>query len=885
MKKLLRLLLIREDEKKSVLYFLSLFFIIGCGMAMGKASADALFFKRFGIEYLPVMYIALGVLLAAVSFVYASFADRISAEKFFFWLFLILIILLTSIWSLINYTDSSASYPVYFLIYEAASEILLIHTALYLNQNMDTFKSKRLSPIILAGSQLGLITGGLLVATLAPIIGTSQIILLWCAMLVLAGIMIITWHKLKGPSAYFYNKHSSNSLKKSLQTIKQGINFSRNSSLLRASSLAFFFLVITFYTLYYVTNQIYTNHFETEEELTAFFGMLTAATSLTALLLQIFITNRAIDKFGVRKVNLFFPIAITLGFVNLILLLKLPAAVIGSFIKDSIGPAFNKPVSNMMFNILPKNIQGRSRAVSIGIVLPLALFSCALILLYAQHFEHSYYFLIPGFITCLLLLYFSTRMNKAYITTLIQHLKEQVYLPEKSLSSQSSKSLLSSLEENMKQSDDKLTISCARVLIKSHPKKASSIIARRLQTSSSKTADQLVRIISDYSTKPLIDIIKNPDKYPAIDQHLEATILHILFQKKTPFAKNFIGKALNSTNPRLCVAGISGCFSYNSDQYLLQAMNDWLDLTSSGCTRLLAALQLTDTIKEADDKNKKNLIKNYHAAFLRLLNTDNFTWQMQTLNSMCNWPYETTPELRTKLLSLFDNNNPYLRIAIIKCSGLFEFTEQMSLLIRAFEDGHSKVREVAMKILLSKTPDTELIAQQWLINNDSYTTPRAQQTMLEQLLNDNLTQNTLIQMADSKTTLARHYYDAMQILKHHKNRNSAFYLTYSTVSERLMQTSRLLLNILNQLEKTDIISVVKAAINSADQQLIASACEAIKSLENKKISGLLIDVLQDDFELKSNYTLIFKDIEETLNWCKLQDQWLYTCATKALEYD
>ena len=885
MKKLLRLLLIREDEKTPVLYFLSLFFIIGCGMAMGKASADALFFKRFGIEYLPLMYVALGILLTAVSFVYAAFADKISAEKFFSRLFFILIIVLISIWSLISYTDNNASYPVYFLVYEAASEILLIHTTLYLNQNMDTYKSKRLSPIVLAGSQLGLITGGILVAILSPLIGTSQIILLWCGMLIMAAIMMIIWHKIKGPSAYFYSKRGSHSLQQSLLAIKQGINFSRRSSLLRASSLAFFFLVITFYTLYYVTNQFYTSHFTSEEDLTAFFGILTAITSLSALLLQVFVTNRSIEKFGIRKVNLFFPLATTFGFINLLIFLKFPSAILGSFIKDSIAPAFSKPVTNMMFNILPKNIQGRARAVSMGIILPLALFSCALLLTVAQRYENSFYFLIPGLITSLCLLYFSTRMNKAYIKTLIQHLKEQVYLPEKTLSEHSTDALLKSLTQNIDQSDDKLTISCAKILIKTHPKKATAIIAKRLLSSNSKTADQLIKIVSEYSLKPLRHILENPDRYPQFDQHIEASILNILFKNKARFSEKYISPALNSSNPRLISAAIFGAYRLNSSKNIPKATSLWTELSCSGNTRLLTILSLINCITKTRDGTVNTLIKNYQTAFLKLLNSNNLNWQLQTLYTLSHWHYPITAEISKLLIQLFDNSNPYLRSAVVICSDLLDLPEKMSLLTFALEDGHANVRNEAMQILLNNSPDAEHIAHQWLTNNSSFTTPRAQLTVLEQLLEEGLTRKTLHEIAEKKTLLARQFYDAMQQLKSVKDKNSTYHLVYSTVSERLQQTANLLLSILEQLEENEIVSVVKAAINSADEQLISTACEAIKCLDNKVISNLLIDVLQDDFELKSNYILCFSTIDETLNWCKLQDQWLNTCANRALTND
>ena len=50
-------------------------------MALGRGSPEALFFKRYGIEYLPLIYILLGGLLVFVTSLYASFADRLPAEK------------------------------------------------------------------------------------------------------------------------------------------------------------------------------------------------------------------------------------------------------------------------------------------------------------------------------------------------------------------------------------------------------------------------------------------------------------------------------------------------------------------------------------------------------------------------------------------------------------------------------------------------------------------------------------------------------------------------------------------------------------------------------------------------------------------------------------
>ena len=92
MNKLSSLLLVRQDERVRVIYFYLIFLLIGAGMAIGRSTADAMFFKRYGIQNLPAMYGLLSVVFAVVSIVYAAVADRFSAERVFKSIFLALLI-------------------------------------------------------------------------------------------------------------------------------------------------------------------------------------------------------------------------------------------------------------------------------------------------------------------------------------------------------------------------------------------------------------------------------------------------------------------------------------------------------------------------------------------------------------------------------------------------------------------------------------------------------------------------------------------------------------------------------------------------------------------------------------------------------------------------
>ncbi len=58
--RLATLLSVRADERRLVLLVAVLFACIQAGQAMGDNSASALFLLRFGVDFLPYMYIFLG---------------------------------------------------------------------------------------------------------------------------------------------------------------------------------------------------------------------------------------------------------------------------------------------------------------------------------------------------------------------------------------------------------------------------------------------------------------------------------------------------------------------------------------------------------------------------------------------------------------------------------------------------------------------------------------------------------------------------------------------------------------------------------------------------------------------------------------------------------
>ena len=103
--------------------------------------------------------------------------------------------------------------------------------------------------------------------------------------------------------------------------------------------------------------------------------------------------------------NLIFPWTTLATLAVLTTSFAFPAALLGSFNKDALMPAFRNPVRSMFFNVLPDYMQGRARAMSVALVLPLALMVCGLLLILLQRLENPVYFLVPGMLAAGLYLF------------------------------------------------------------------------------------------------------------------------------------------------------------------------------------------------------------------------------------------------------------------------------------------------------------------------------------------------------------------------------------------------------------------------------------------------------------------------------------------------
>ncbi|GMR19902.1 MAG: hypothetical protein BMS9Abin36_0497 [Gammaproteobacteria bacterium] len=862
--------LIRPSERWLVLYFITIFLLIGCGLALGRGSADVLFFKRYGVEYLPVMFIIFGALLAVISMMYAAYADRIPSERFFQAVFAILAVSLLTSWALITFSNLEIAYPLYFLVYEVVSELLLMHALFYMSQNLETQQAKRLTPLIFAAAQFGKILGGAALMSLSSVVGVQHLLLLWVLLGLVVMVMIYIRHFRVGVSPYYSpSARGRKGLAYSLSQIGQGLKFAKRSNLVKASSLALFFMVTGYYVLCYSVNRIYTASFATEESLSEFFGLLTVLNGLAALLIQLFLTSRLLQWFGIKKINLIFPFT---GIVSFLLLMgnyALPSAIFGSFNKDALMPAIRNPTRNLFFAALPDYMQGRARALSVAVVMPVALAVTGTFLYIAQRSDNPYSFLGVGLVASIVYFYFCRRMNRAYVEAILVTLKERLFLPDAKLSNikaTSNDELCQQLLRGVQHDDPELTYSHARLLVNSTGVAATEAVLKRLASADALLRDRLIKLILPFDHPQLHDYLLA--EHGTGDTHHKTTMLKWLFASRAPEVTDQVEGCLASENPRLIAAGIYGVYQYDLQEMKSSADTAWCALLEGDNEgKVLAGLELLTELPGKDllpmlSAILKSPVVRVQKAVLQLI--------MKLDEAAVT--FDAIQELIT-------HEDPEIRMLSIRCYERYEGKDIMPALINALSDQHPAVRRAAMKCLQALQFDAWDKLNDWLRSNTG--NPRAQHSVIEALAL-RMPRNPLFQeIADAKVRDAESCLEALQYLHGFQEKKGAELLAI-VLRERMWEYVDLALLAQAQQEQGSSINIIRAGLRSGDPRQRANAIEALQDLQHKGFSQKLARIIDlGDAPTRKSSRARFATLQAVLSWCRLQqDPWVQECAVR-----
>lgn len=831
------LLRVRPAERRPAGYFFLLFVLIGAGLAIGRGTADALFFKRYGVEYLPLVYMAHAGLLFVATLTYAAVADLLAAERLFRSLFGALAVLLLAAWTWMHMAGVSVVYPLYYLLYEIASDLLVLHAGVYLAQNFETQQAKRLTPLVFAGAQLGGIGGGLLLAWTAGALGVSNLLVIWVA-LVLAALAILTRHHRRyGVSPHFRPGRRTPGAGRLFTQVGQGLAFARRSPLMRWSSLALFFTVVTFYTTSYAVSRIYAGAFATEDALTAFFGWLTMATGVAALLLQLLVTGGLLRRIGVRGVNLVFPASTVASLALLLASFTLPAALIASVNKDALMKAFRNPARSLLFNALPANMQGRARAVATGLVLPLALALTGGFLAVQAGRASPTVFLVAGLAAGVLYLFCNLQANRAYAHGILELLRARLFVGNRGIDEllhAAGPDAFEAVRRGVAHENDAIALAAARAMVERYPQHAAAAVLDRLPDTAIENRHRFVRLLAPLDSPPLRARLRA--ELPRADEHTRHAIHEWLIGARDESLRHEIASWLESPDARRAALAVHAVRRYPIPSLEERAVARLAELLRDAAPAARVAA-LAELACHPDRRHDADL--------LRQLAHDEVEVRLAALEALAVWPAGELPGLAAALDRPLRAPQAAIRRAAVRVLRRLPGDECRMRCRAALDDADAGVRELAAAGCWDGgAPGIEGMVG-WLRGRNS---PRSCATVLNRLLAERPARAVLEDVARALTDRAQEYIGWRTRLRRQPpaaaGNPAARQILLMALGERVRALVDLALTVIGAFDDPEAVRLIRAGLGSRDRRHVGSAREALRHIGDCDLANRLDAVLE-----------------------------------------
>jgi len=423
MTRLASLLSLKSNESRMASLTIGVMLVTALGAAFGGTGIEALFFARFGVDYLPYMYIGLGITSMLTSFVITAALGRIPKSILYTAIpILIALVLFGARFALL--TKLNWLYPVLWLGKEVLNSLINLVIWGVAGVVCDTRQAKRLFPLFNASRILGQVIGGFATGALVALIGTENLILVWAVSLILSFLFSRALLASQQVSTAPESRRSKRKQPTLSQEMQRGYQYVRKSPLMLWISISTIFFSILFFSISLPFSRAATEHYPNVNSLAAFLGLFNGVSTAAAFLVSLMLANRLFTRFGIMLCILAFPIIYLIGFGALTLAPFFAIIVAFRFAQMLWLSGIADPAWQAMFNVVPPEKRDQVRTFIGGVPEQAGTFIAGGILIIGEQTLTPQQLYIVGFIAAAACTYAIVQARRGYNNALVDALRE-----------------------------------------------------------------------------------------------------------------------------------------------------------------------------------------------------------------------------------------------------------------------------------------------------------------------------------------------------------------------------------------------------------------------------------------------------------------------------
>ena len=396
-----------------------IFFFTQSTQALTANTADTLFFTRFGVEFLPGMFILFGFAGIVTLLAYATGLSGMSRRRFYPSVLIILAVALVALRLAVELDERwvyAATWVVgwlailvtYSLMWNVASDVV------------DARSGKRLFPLFASAGILGGVAGALATGPLADSIGVENILL------VVAGILVVSAVLTIASTTRYGRVKTTASGEGSVAELKTGYSIAAGTRLMRQLAVVVFLgSILTFVISFAFSTQV-AETFSSEAEIAQFLGLFAAIATSATFFVSLFGVGSLFRKVGIIGALMIVGFVYLGGFGLWLVTFSLVTASIVRFLAWVGSNGVDGTASAAIFNAIRSEHRGSVMGFMRAVPQQLGVVAAGVVLLLAQRTLSETGLFVIGAVSATLFTWVLWSMRASYLEALVKGLRDGV---------------------------------------------------------------------------------------------------------------------------------------------------------------------------------------------------------------------------------------------------------------------------------------------------------------------------------------------------------------------------------------------------------------------------------------------------------------------------